>query len=356
MQYAAKKGESKRMAQCYNCGAELRATAKVCAECGQDQSVSVGDSIRHHMKRISGLRYLYRVLKFNYLLQKTRNFRFVYPTMPGHYYSPLPDYKEILSKSQVLFDTKETECRGIDLKGDAQLELIDVFSNYYEDFPFPSRPGENSRYYYATGWFSGADAVTLYSILRHYRPSRIVEIGSGFSSAAMLDVNDMFLDKKIDFTFIEPNPERLFGLFKYEDRSKYVVLQQRVQDVPLQIFQALSVNDVLFVDSSHVVKIGSDVAHILFNILPELRPGVIVHFHDIFWPFEYPKEWLLDPEGGRAWNEVYFMRSFLQFNDAFEIMYFNSFIAEHYADVLRDKMPLGLDRPSSLWLKKGYIT
>jgi hypothetical protein len=345
-----------KWSQCRNCGVEVRATAKVCFECGQDQSVSVGNSIRYHLRRISGLAYLYRVLKFNYLLHKTGNFRFVFPHTPGHYYSPLPDYKEVLSKSQVLFDTNLTDCRGIDLKEDAQLELIDVFSNYYEDFPFPARPGENARYYYQNAWFGGADAVTLYSILRHYRPSRVVEIGSGFSSAVMLDVNDIFLDKKIDFTFIEPYPERLFGLFKYEDTSKYVVLQERVQDVPLEIFQALSANDVLFVDSSHVVKIGSDVAHIIFNVLPELAQGVIVHFHDIYWPFEYPKEWLLGTEDSRAWNEAYFMRSFLQFNDAIEIMYFNSFVAEHHADVLREKMPLGLDRPSSLWLKKGYTT
>jgi Methyltransferase domain len=343
------------MSQCCNCGAKLPAT-KVCPECDQVQSVSVGDSIRYHLRRNSGLRYLYRVLKLNYLLQKTGNYRFLFPYTPGHYYSPIPDYKEVLAKSQVLFDTDTTECRGIDLQEDAHRELIDVFSDYYEDFPFPFRPSENWRYYYANNWFSGADAVILYSILRHFRPSRVVEIGSGFSSAAMLDVNDIFLSKKINFTFIEPYPERLFSLIEYEDRNRYVVLQRRVQDVPLEVFQALSANDVLFVDSSHVVKIGSDVAHIVFNILPELRPGVIVHFHDIFWPFEYPREWLLELDDGRAWNEAYFLRSFLQFNDAFEIMYFSSFVARRHANVLREKMPLALKGPSSLWVRKNHIT
>ena len=112
-------------------------------------------------------------------------------------------------------------------------------SNYYRDVPFPYRPGENTRYYYANGWFRGADAIALYSILRHYRPRRVVEIGSGFSSAAMLDINDMFLDKKVHFTFIEPYPQRLFDLVNYEDRDKQVVLQKRIQDVPLEIFRAL---------------------------------------------------------------------------------------------------------------------
>jgi predicted O-methyltransferase YrrM len=304
-------------------------------------------SARRNLKRIPGLAYLYRILRFNYSLHRTGNFRFVYPFMPGHYYSPLPDHNEVLS-----FESDPIEIPGIDLNEDAQLELVEVFANYYRDFPFPSRPGEsreNMRYYYTNGWFDGADAVTLYSILRHYRPSSVIEIGSGFSSAAMLDINDMFLDKNTRFTFIEPNPQRLFSLFNYEDRDKHVVLQRQVQDIPLEVFQALSSNEVLFVDSSHVAKIGSDVTHIFFNILPKLKPGVIVHFHDIFWPFEYPKKWVLN---GRAWNEAYFLRCFLHFNATFEIIYFNSFLARRHADVLREEMPLGLHRPSSLWLTK----
>jgi hypothetical protein len=95
------------------------------------------------------------------------------------------------------------------------------------------------------------------------------------------------------------------------------------------------------------------------NILPELKPEVIIHFHDVFWPFEYPREWILL---GRAWNESYFLRSLLQFNDAFEIVYFSSFMAKFHADILREDMPWGLKPhpklhapfigPSSLWLKK----
>ncbi len=341
------------MAQCYNCRAELPATARFCPYCGQNPSGSVGGSIRQRLERTPVLSYLYRILKFNYLLQKTGNFRFVYPYVPGHYYSPIPDYKEVLSKSQASFDSDAMERSGIDLKEDAQLELVDVFSKYYSDVPFSYRPGGNTRYYYANAWFSSADAIALYSILRHYRPKSVVEIGSGFSSAAMLDINDMFLDKKTHFTFIEPRPQRLFDLFNQEDRNKYVVLQKRVQDVSLGVFRALSANDILFVDSSHVVKIGSDVAHIFFAILPVLRPGVIVHFHDIFWPFDYPKEWLLALPYSRVWNEAYFLRAFLQFNAEFEIMYFNSFLAERHTDVVREKIPLGLNEPSSLWLKRS---
>ena len=107
--------------------------------------------------------------------------------------------------------------------------------------------------------------------------------------------------------------------------------------MPLDVFRTLSENDILFVDTSHIVKIGGEVGYILFNILPELRPGVIIQFHDIYWPFENPEEWVL--EHGWTWNEVYLLRAFLQFNNAFEIMYFNSFIATRHSDVLEENMP-----------------
>jgi hypothetical protein len=105
------------------------------------------------------------------------------------------------------------------------------------------------------------------------------------------------------------------------------------------------------VDSSHVVKIGSDVAHIIFEILPRLKPGVIVHFHDVFYSFEYPKEWVKE---GRAWNEDYFLRAFLQYNSVFQILYFNSFMGQFYQNELERKMPLCLrNTGGSLWMKKA---
>jgi hypothetical protein len=318
---------------------------------------------KQYMRKVPGLRRLYQTLRLLYSLHRTGNFRFVYPYTPGHYYSPLPDYKEVLARSQVLFDRDTAGCVGIDLREEAQLELLDSFSYYYDDLPFPREHRAPMRYYYENAWFTYGDAIILYSVLRYYKPTSIIEIGSGFSSAAMLDVNRMFLEDKIHFTFIEPHPERIFSLFTREDKDNHMMLQSQVQDVPPEVFQTLSANDILFVDSSHVAKVGSDVAHILFDILPELKPGVIVHFHDIYWPFEYPENWIL---AGRAWNESYFLRTFLQFNDTFEIVYFNSFIQEHHANILQRKMPLCLKQPlrlqesdalfpygpCSLWLKK----
>jgi hypothetical protein len=300
-------------------------------------------------------------IKLLHTLYLEDNFRFLFPFTPGHFSSPLPDFKEISAREQILFDRSVVECPGIDLREEAQLELLEDFSRYYNDLPFPAQPIESMRYYYDNGWFGYGDAIILYSMLRHYKPRRVVEIGSGFSSAAMLDVNDLFLDGEVHFTFLEPHPKgqkRLLRLLTQEDQAKHAIVREQIQDVPLELFHTLSANDVLFVDSSHVGKVGSDVTHIMFNVLPTLKPGVIIHFHDTYWPFEYPEEYF----SWMAWNEAYFLRAFLQYNAAFEIMYFSSFMAQHHADILRQKMPLclepfryplkGLNPGSSLWIRK----
>ena len=305
--------------------------------------------------------HFHQTIKFIRSLHEEDNFGFVFPLTPGHYSSPLPNYKEISARSQVLFDRSTTQCPGIELREEAQLELLESFSHYYKDLPFPTQPGETTRYYYENWWFGYGDAITLYSVLRHYEPRRVIEVGSGFSSAAMLDVNDLFLDGKVHFTFVEPHPKggkRLLRLLTQDDKSKHTILRKQAQDVPLEVFQTLSANDILFIDSSHVGKVGSDVTHTLFRILPELKPGVIVHFHDIYWPFEYPEEYF----SWMAWNEAYFLRAFLQFNEAFEVVYFSSFMAQRHADILRRKMPpclepfqyslRGLQPGCSLWLRK----
>jgi predicted O-methyltransferase YrrM len=290
---------------------------------------------------------LHRLLGLARALRGTGNSRFLFPYVPGHYSSPLPDYRSVLAN---LANRSEAdhELPGIDPAEEGQLELLRAFVGLYAEMPFPARPDGRLRYYYENGWFSPADATILYSMLRHYRPERVVEVGSGFSSALMLDVNDLFL-KGVRFTFIEPYPQRLYGLFAEADRANNTVLEERVQDISLAVFETLRANDILFVDSSHVVKCGSDLGHILFEALPRLKSGVVVHFHDIFWPFEYPREWF---SKGRAWNEAYFLRAFLQYNSAFRILYHSSFMAQRHTKVLERDLPFGLIEPSSLWLVK----
>jgi predicted O-methyltransferase YrrM len=249
-----------------------------------------------------------------------------------------------------LFDKTVNSIPGIDTNADDQLALIDTFSSYYAQLPFKEEQSPGLRYYFRNPYFSYGDAIVLYSMLRHCRPKRIIEIGSGFSSAVMLDTNDLFLSKGMALTFVEPFPERLFSLLSDEDRRRHQIIVDFVQDVPLERFAALEANDILFIDSSHVAKVGSDVVHLVTHILPRLNSGVIVHFHDVFWPFEYPEEWIRD---GIAWNESYILKAFLQFNAKFEILLFNSYLANHHRDAVGQKLPLFLKgMGGSLWIEK----
>ena len=119
-----------------------------------------------------------------------------------------------------------------------------------------------------------------------------------------------------------------------KDKQNCSIIEESIQDISLDIFSELKKNDILFVDSSHVCKTGSDLNEIFFKILPLLPEGIYVHFHDIWWPFEYPSEWLLDNKW--SWNEAYFLRAFLQYNNSFEIAFYNDYFAKKHA-LVRDK-------------------
>jgi hypothetical protein len=151
-------------------------------------------------------------------------------------------------------------------------------------------------------------------------------------------------------TFIEPFPDRLHSLLSAHDKSRATVLIQRVQEVPLSVFDQLEAQDVIFIDSSHVAKIGSDVTFILLRILPRLKPGVFVHFHDVFYPFSYPAGWIRQ---GRAWNETLFLRAFLLGNAQFQLTAFNSYAGYTFPEVFRDRLPVFSNNTGgSIWLKK----
>jgi hypothetical protein len=127
--------------------------------------------------------------------------------------------------------------------------------------------------------------------------------------------------------FVEPFPVQLHKLISEKDKLNSKIIQQKVQDVDLSVFKSLQKNDILFIDSSHVSKTGSDVNYEFFNIIPNLNSGVIIHVHDIFYPFEYPKEWVYE---GRNWNENYILRAFLSFNEQFEILFFSDFMHKFF--------------------------
>ncbi len=193
-----------------------------------------------------------------------------------------------------------------------------------------------------------SDAI-FYCMIRYLQPKKIIEVGSGKSSCVTLDTNELFFDNSISCTFIEPYPKKLLSLLKKGDLDRIELLSQKLQDVSLNRFSDLSSGDILFIDSTHVSKVNSDVNYLFFEILPHLNRGVYIHFHDIFYPFEYPKKWIYS---GVAWNEDYMLRAFLQYNNAFSIVFFNTFLAHFYEQKLRDEMPLCLKNAGSLWIKK----
>ncbi|MGB5429583.1 class I SAM-dependent methyltransferase, partial [Eudoraea sp.] len=207
----------------------------------------------------------------------------------GHFYTPIVSKAELVEfENQIWEEVDQDFILGINLNLDNQLLLLKEFSKYYPEMPFRDEKSDNQRYCFNNGAYAYTDAIVLYSFIRHFKPKRIMEIGSGHSSAVMLDTREAFVND-INLTFIEPYPKYLYGLIKDNDRDKCKVLETKVQNVQITEFQKLQRNDILFIDSSHVSKTGSDVNYEIFKILPTLNSGVIIHFHDVFYPFEYPK-------------------------------------------------------------------
>lgn len=282
---------------------------------------------------------------------------------PGHYHSPVPspeEVREYFQKREDLIWFKQFEQGGflpplrplpeIALDDEAHWAFLQDLARYYRDLPFPEHAEEGAtRYFYQNGWFPATDAIVLYGFLRKYQPRRIIEVGSGYSSAVILDTVERFFTQRPEITFIEPYPDRLLRLLRPEDRWVRLV-RNKVQDISPDVFRVLAAGDLLFIDSSHVVKCGSDVQFLLFEVLPLLNPGVFVHFHDIFYPFEYPAEWILN---GRHWNEAYFLRAFLAYNSAWKVHFFVSYASIRFQAFIRERMPRSSANPGgSLYLSR----
>ena len=279
--------------------------------------------------------------------EKKKNLLFV---PPGHFYSPIPSLDEIQRDESIIFGCVPSNIMGLELHEDEQLKLLNEFVAYYKEMPFQPQKLEGLRYYYENPAYSYSDAILLHCMIRFLKPKRVIEVGSGFSSCMTLDTNELFFGNSIATTFIEPYPELLMSLIKDADKSKIKMISSRLQDVDLSEFEILQANDILFIDSTHVSKINSDVNRIFFDIFPRLSPGVHVHFHDIFFPFEYPKDWVYE---GRAWNEAYLLRAFLQYNNEFRVVLMNTFMEHFHEAFFQQKMPLCLKNTGgSIWLRR----
>jgi predicted O-methyltransferase YrrM len=261
---------------------------------------------------------------------------------PGHFYSPLPSPEDVARYAPGAWARGPESLHGVDLDVPGQLAMVAALGPFTRDLAFDADPGGATRYYWDNDGFGPGDAVALAAMMRYARPQRIVEVGAGYSTAVMLDVAERYLSAQPEITCIDPEPQRLRSLIREGDLARLVLHESIVQDMPVSLFTRLEAGDILFIDSSHVLKLGSDVAHLLFEVLPRIAPGVLVHIHDIACSFEYPVDWY---EEGRAWNEAPALRAFLSFNPAFRIRYFSDYLMRFQREAIEAHMPLALRRP-----------
>ncbi len=229
---------------------------------------------------------------------------------------------------------------GIDLNEEAQVDLMRELAPLWDDVLDAPREGWRFR---ASWMFVPGDAMVYYALLRKWKPARLVEVGSGFTSALALDCSDRHLPD-LRTTFIEPYPDRLFRLLSEHDRQQTEIYTKPVQEVPLEVFDQLEPGDILFVDTDHFTKAGSEVNWMAFNVFPRIPAGVHIHIHDMYWPFEYPIGWLKER---RSYNEVYFFRAFLMDNPNYRIRLMNNWVWQGHRELFT-----GL-RPGEMFAAKG---
>jgi hypothetical protein len=245
---------------------------------------------------------------------------------PVHFYWPLPDTRTL----GVEHWATPSQLPGLDFKVDKQLALIDEFSQFRSEYDrFPHAPTEfPHEFHFDNELFSGIDALGLYCMLRHAQPNLVIEVGSGFSTRVAAQAALQNSDTRL--IAVEPYPDDLLT-DGFPGLSELV--SQPVQELDIEFFDRLGKNDVLFIDTSHVVRTGGDVTYLLLEVVPRLRPGVLVHVHDVFLPYDYPRDWLV--EKYRFWSEQYLLAAFLAFNQDFEVVLANHYLSMNHSEALR---------------------
>jgi len=271
----------------------------------------------------------------------------------GHHYSPVPDTVE-LAREPARSRAWPEEIRGlpgVEWRAEEQVAFLRDELGRLPPLDLPRTPTHDpAEYHTANGFFALTDGWVLQAMLRRFRPRRLIEVGGGWSSLLTARVSRECLGGALDFTSVEPYPpecltDELHGLTR--------LLVMPVQEVPLERFLALEAGDVLFIDSSHVIKTGNDVRFLYHEVVPRLAPGVFVHVHDVFLPDDYPEDWVL---AGRGWNEQYLLQSFLAFNPAFEVLAANWWLGRAHHDVVAACIPgytgAPEERGGSLWMRR----
>jgi predicted O-methyltransferase YrrM len=261
-----------------------------------------------------------------------------YLPVPVHFYSPIPDLAD-LERQDVWH--KKSALSGIDFNIKGQLELLKELGNEFgSECEWPMQPtGKASDFYLDNNCFSYGCATALHSMVRKYKPKKVIEIGSGYSSkviAKALELNAKESGKKSKYTIIDPYPsEAILG--KSVKSNK--VQKKKVEEVDPNFFKTLANGDILFIDSSHSVKIGGDVNYLYLEVLPILNSGVIIHIHDIELPYEYPEKYSRNESFRQFWTEQYLLQSFLAFNNQFEVLLGMAYLAKDHIAKFKKAFP-----------------
>ena len=252
-----------------------------------------------------------------------------------HYYEPKLNY----SKN---FDAQKKRSLAIDFDIPGQLNRLQDFNNY---------SGELDQLDTHNPSFGAGDAELYYVMIRNYKPKRVIEIGSGFSTLIALEAikRNSAEGYETELTCIEPYEKDWL-----EKMPGITLLRKPVEQIPAGFFQSLQENDILFIDSSHIIRPENDVLFEYLELLPALHKGVLIHIHDIFSPRHYRKDWLT--ELYRFWNEQYLLEAFLYYNKSFQILFSLNYLKKDHYDVLKQTcIHLStVDEPSSFWLQKTW--
>jgi hypothetical protein len=252
---------------------------------------------------------------------------------PNHFYWPIPDVAHLEGR-----EWPDLLPTNFDFRLEQQLDFArHVVPKYCDELRFPEQADANGGYHYNNGFFETVDAEIAYCLVREYKPARIVEVGGGFSTrvlAAALRANRGRDGVQGNLATIDPFPERVPPA-SLGDGIQLVT--RPVQEIDLDLFLALGEGDILFIDSSHVVGIGSDVVREYLEIVPRLAKGVLVHVHDIFLPSDYPRDMVLKTLA--FWSEQYLLQAFLSFNPSFEVLWASSAMQIFHPEVLEATFP-----------------
>lgn len=313
---------------------------------------TIMDILFYPLTYISALWYKFIVTKgiFFFPVSKSVFMKVGVLPVPDQYYYPMINPKKYLHKS--LRDDRPLP--GINLNDAVQLDLLQQF-RYNEELlalPFDMAEKRKDTYFYNNGMFGPGDAEILFSLVRHFKPRKIIEVGCGYST--LVSLNAIAANKKEDthydcnLTCIEPYE------IPWLENLDVTLHRVVVEKTDPSFFSSLDENDILFIDSSHVIRPQGDVLFEYLQILPLLKKGVIVHVHDIFTPKDYLDFWVL--ESHNMWNEQYLLEAFLSNNADFEIISALNYLFYHHKEAFTAKCPVLKDHqeiePRSIWFRK----